>query len=580
MTEGQSMSGPGDFRKNFFKDVVDAATKEKHSGIAEVEKAYQDLEDAIYSNSDLSRGSTTSLPLPKIYIMWDEAHYLEKGLLRRESISGFSILEHGKKISFSFFVSLSGRIAPAAPPRSVDSSTRIHEGTLESVPPFTDLGFDQLMSGRQVGRIGAQTLADVTKLEYVVHMGRPLWGGRYDVGDKHVKNSIFDFAHEKLLCQKRWDFKGIKLSLQQTFACLSQRLALELDSRTRAALLEEKNLIENHMRVCLETGTGLDGLLTASSSEPILSEVSSLTTRWCKDNFSMAEALKMVLSYFPIRQEHHGALLVLVLFTIARDSAIPRDHEYSKDIFIVPVLSFFEQLFTEDISDMLPSRVGSAHESRTFKEEFSRASLHFNHCIKPQNTGALNRSTLLGFIARGAAIVHHAGVDMTIPFLFYDLELIKWNVGFILAKVDHQAMPRARLFDTMDPFVLGLFEDGEPTVPIIRIIFALGVPTEKAKLVRMPPYMQGDFTSYDFWCAGMSPEIVKPGVSATSWTWDALLAASCGRARDSDSQSAEGSACRRQQEPLVGMDKEHWNQFVDFTALDEGKAEDYLKDRH
>ncbi|KAG7441444.1 uncharacterized protein BT62DRAFT_937211 [Guyanagaster necrorhizus] len=75
---------------------------------------------------------------------------------------------------FSFFVSILGRISPPAQTRLVGSHQRIFEVTLRSVPPFTDLGFDHLMTGRQVGKIGAQTLAEVTELECVVHMGRPL----------------------------------------------------------------------------------------------------------------------------------------------------------------------------------------------------------------------------------------------------------------------------------------------------------------------------------------------------------------------------------------------------------------------
>ncbi|PBK71265.1 hypothetical protein ARMSODRAFT_1003086 [Armillaria solidipes] len=582
MTDGQSTSGPGDFRTDFFKDVVDATRKNKHApaiGATELEDAYQDLEDAICNDSDMSHRC-----MPKIYIMWDDAHYLGKGLcselhLQREPIC--SILERvlfilRRKNLFSFFVSTSGRPSPLVPTFHIHPSTVIMpELPPKSVPPFTDFGFDHLMAGRQVGMIGAQTLADVTKLEYVVHMGRPLWGGCYNVGSKDVKKNILGFAQTKLLGQRPEDATAWTSSPDQLFACLSQRLALELDSRTPADLLKEQNLVENHMRVCLKIGSGFEDPVTTSSSEPILSEASSLLTRLFKD-FSMPEALKKIFSEFPIKHERQGALLVLVMFTIARDSAIPRYHEWYTSIPIASVPSFFEQLFAEDISDMLPSRVARTHEPRSFKDVFSRANMHFNHCVKRHDAGMLTRSMLLGFIARGAAIVHQPAVDMIVPFLFYDLKLVKWNVGFILAKVDGGAVPRVKLFDTMDPFVLGLFEDGEPTVPIIRIIFALGVAKEKAKLVRMPYHVQDDVTSYDFWCAGMSPEILKPAATAP-WTWDELLAASCGWAKIYDVESEEKTAYRRQQNPLAVGDTEHWNQFMD-ARLGEMKAEDYLKD--
>lgn len=291
--------------------------------------------------------------------------------------------------------------------------------------------------------------------------------------------NILGFAQTKLLGQPSEDVTAWTFSTGQLFACLSQRLALELDSRTPADLLKEQNLIDNHMRVCLKVGSGFEDPVTTSSSEPILSEASSLYTRLSKD-FIVPDALKTIFSEFPIKHERQGVLLVLAMFTIARDLAIPRYHDWCTSIPIVPVASFFEQLFAEDISDMLPSR--GTHEPRSFKDVFSRANMHFNHCVKRHDAGMLTRSMLLGFIARGAAIVHQPAVDMIVPFLFYDLKLVKWNVGFILAKVDGGAVPRAGLFDTMDPFVLGLFEDGEPTVPIIRIVFALGVAKERGSL--------------------------------------------------------------------------------------------------
>ncbi|PBK83916.1 hypothetical protein ARMGADRAFT_1170298 [Armillaria gallica] len=590
MTDGQStVSGRGDFRTDFFKDVVDATRKNKHApaiGATELEDAYQDLEDAICdaicNDSDMSHRC-----MPKIYIMWDDAHYLGKGLcselhLQREPIC--SILERvlfilRRKNLFSFFVSTSGHPTPLVPTFHIHPSTVIMpEIPPKSVPPFTDFGFDHLMAGRQVGMIGAQTLVDVTKLEYVVHMGRPLWSVIYNVGSKNVKMNILGFAQTKLLDRRAEDvtaWTAWTFSPDQLFACLSQRLALELDSRTPADLLKEQNLVENHMRVCLKIGSGFEDPVTTSSSEPVLSEASSLYTRLSKD-FSMPDALKTIFSDFPIKHERQGALLVLAMFTVARDSAISRRHEWCTSIPIVPVASFFEQLFAEDISDMLPSRVTRTHEPRSFKDVFSRANMHFNHCVKRHDAGMLTRSMLLGFIARGAAIVHQPGVDIIVPFLFYDLKLVKWNVGFILAKVDGGAVPRAGLFDTMDPFVLGLFEDGEPTVPIIRIVFALGVAKEKGKLVRMPYHVQDDVTSYDFWCAGMLPEILKPAATAP-WTWDKLLAASCGWAKIYNAESEERTAYRRQQNPLGVGDAEHWSQFVD-AGLGEMKAEDYLKD--
>lgn len=53
--------------------------------------------------------------------------------------------------------------------------------------------------------------------------------------------------------------------------------------------------------------------------------------------------------------------------------------------------------------------------------------------------------------------------------------------------------------------------------------------------------MQGDVTSYDFWYAGISSEILKPAATATSWTWDALLAAEWNESRGLLRSFLEGS---------------------------------------
>ncbi|KAK0450322.1 uncharacterized protein EV420DRAFT_748676 [Desarmillaria tabescens] len=614
MTKGQSMSGPSNLRKTFYQEVVDAATKDTSTfggdskqspklGSDQLFYAYQCLQDTIYMDTGIvADGNWQPMEdrltnMPKIYIMWDEAHCLTEPFDPQTGLqSKFSVLRRvlrmlrGKAL-FSFFLSTTGRTSQFLSARPVDPSARIYEGSLALIPPFTDLGFDHFMAGHHLGSADAETLTDVTKFKYIVRMGRPLWGGRYEHGNEQVRDNIITFAQMKLANELPSRLRDTALNTAQTFACLAQRLALDITSTSFVDSVQEQDLVQNHMRVCLKIGAGFVDLLTTSSSEPILAEASSLTTR---DNklFNMPSALKMVLEGFSINQGDRGELLVLALFTMARDAAIPPSNTWATELPVIPVLNLLSYLFNDvifaSISSALPSRIIKEHSPLCFKNAFANAKLSFNHVIKPHQWKVLNRHLLLGFIARAAAILcanNQPGVDIVFPYLYYDDKLCVWNVGFILVQVKNDPTytnaPKANLFDLMDPFALGLFEKDQPTVPIIRMVFALAAPEASVTQVH---YGQGTtntgpvddrFTSYDFWCAGISPTCLKPVVDTAQCTWNALLHASYGWKKIYDTNwNADGQACRRQQNPLAAMHEDHRNQFMDYKPKQPAKAQE------
>ncbi len=409
------------------------------------------------------------------------------------------------------------------------------------------------------------------------------WGGRYEHGGMQVRDNIVEFAQMKLL-QRSPEKMLESLDDTQIFTCLAQRLALDITSTSYVASVQEQNLVQNYMRVCLKIGAGFEDLLTTSSSEPILSEASSLITRGYND-FDMSLALKKVLDGFSIFQGDRGELLVLALFTMARDATIPSvlSYPWTKKIPITHVLHLFSYLFTDDtyarIASAFPSRIVTGHSPLQFFIAFANAILSYNHVIKTHQWKILNRHLLLGFIARAAAILcanNQLGVDMVYPYLYYDDVLCVWNVGFILVQVKNDPSytdePKAKLFDLMDPFALGLFEKNQPTVPIIRMVFALAATKASVTQVLYGQdteetcSVEDRFTSYDFWCAGISPTCLKPVVAASQSTWEALLHASYGWNKIYDaSWNRAGQTCRRQQNPLAGMHEDHRNQFMDYN---------------
>jgi hypothetical protein len=121
--------------------------------------------------------SSASGTFVDIFIAFDEAHTLAEATTTVAKESFFIVLRRVLAVLkrcplYSFFLS-TGKITQFARPRGQDSSTRINRGDLKSPRPYIYLGFDQLMQERKVFDRW-KTLDDVTSLECIAHMGRPL----------------------------------------------------------------------------------------------------------------------------------------------------------------------------------------------------------------------------------------------------------------------------------------------------------------------------------------------------------------------------------------------------------------------
>jgi hypothetical protein len=93
--------------------------------------------------------------------------------------------------------------------------------------------------------------------------------------------------------------------------------------------MKEIELVEGHMRILLQLDAGFERLTTVSASEPLLSEAAY----WMMETdtmFRAAETLKSCLDLYDIQKGDRGELLVMLLFTLARDRAIGHPDEYSR----------------------------------------------------------------------------------------------------------------------------------------------------------------------------------------------------------------------------------------------------------
>jgi hypothetical protein len=82
----------------------------------------------------------------------------------------------------------------------------------------------------------------------------PRFPTRYDFGDDDVKNSIIEFAQEKLLCRKRSESRP--LNDAEKLACLGIRLGLDFRATSWSERQAEREQVERHMRLCLAATLG------------------------------------------------------------------------------------------------------------------------------------------------------------------------------------------------------------------------------------------------------------------------------------------------------------------------------------
>ncbi|KAH9051513.1 hypothetical protein EDB87DRAFT_1541276, partial [Lactarius vividus] len=196
MSEGQSMDSSRPKRVEFYHDVVSKASGEVRrkksksrknepgdkSKLVEKklgDKHDKDLIDAFETLRSRIKDDTMEEPLlPDVFVVFDEAHPLTTPFESEGTQSHFVELRRALRVFsdvslFTFFLSTTGKISQFSLPHSRDFSHRMNDGELKTPTPFIYLGFDQLMKNRRVFD-KYKILEDVTSLDCIAHMGRPL----------------------------------------------------------------------------------------------------------------------------------------------------------------------------------------------------------------------------------------------------------------------------------------------------------------------------------------------------------------------------------------------------------------------
>jgi hypothetical protein len=124
------------------------------------------------------------------------------------------------------------------------------------------------------------------------------------------------------------------------------------------------------------------------------------------------------------------------------------------------------------------------------------------------------------------------GFDSINVFLKDGTKLVRENAGLTFCQVKnddkYSTKPQPAVFAAMDPYDLEVLEEGDPAVPLIKIVFALAARIPSLNVVRRAPTKDYPAVVYEIWCAGLSPDILGPIIPQETGIWDSLLQASYG----------------------------------------------------
>jgi hypothetical protein len=391
------------------------------------------------------------------------------------------------------------------------------------------------------------------------------FGARFDAGDLGVQEDIIKFAAGKLL---NADTLVQPLTEDQALACLAQRLPIEFLSTNYVTRDVERKQVEGHMRVCLKIDAAFESMVTVSASEPILSEAAYFIM--ARPSFNAPVHLKSVLDGFSVHKGERGELVALLLLTLARDATVgPPGSDGRPNSRIFNMASFVSgHLFTASTSS--PGLdLASAKALKALRKDFPHAVMHFNHFIKLHDFKSVDMKSLLFRMTRGAGVLcanSQYAVDVIQTFLCSGTTLCLDNGGLILSQIkldsNYTHIPQWDLFSAMDLYNIGILKDGDPAVPVIRIIFSLAARTPGLTVVRHPPSSTYDAITYDIWCAGLSHDILGPVDKLYSHVWDALLQASYGWKELYKGSADKTGDLRRSMNPGAAMDAGHWSRWT------------------
>jgi hypothetical protein len=315
-----------------------------------------------------------------------------------------------------------------------------------------------------------------------------------------------------------------------SFACLSAWFPLEFNTSPIShvtALIQT----ERHMRLILQADAAFENVVTTVGSEPLLAEAASELFKQ-----SLANPVQHLAYHTDLRSVDRGrpGEMVAVLIVMQARDALQTAAAIERRS--VSVSNFMQALLPPSAFETLQSSLPTfwrEGELKTFEETFRDYAMWFNHIIRVGTGEMMKAEHLWKFVTRGAMIVcpvNYGGVDIVLPVCITEGNLSRDTVTAILIQVKTSDRFQCNIdnfcFDEMDPSSL-VFSEGQSPRPIIRVVFALGSHEAGILFRSLLPRglgsehdnsddldtdnnnFPGDFTSFDIWCAGLSPNTFK-----------------------------------------------------------------------
>ncbi|KAI9434407.1 hypothetical protein F5148DRAFT_998459 [Russula earlei] len=581
MTMGQSYRGTNVYRGSFYDDVIKMATEfaensenvgdkvELGRGRGRSVSARSDWREGLheagenlcrfideYKVLDFKEGPRR----PLVVLAFDEAHVLLDNPHEQKGWNLFSELHHIlRQIDdfpiFSVFISTSGRFHFSREIRS-DPSAWTRESNNPPLTLFSEISFDDVAYPALKDTV---TIHKVVKIDWISHLGRPLFGSYWDYSEYRNEVGIMDYAKQKLLCGPT----VLEDNPNGLLACLSVRFALAFNMDVSARDVNHVQ-VERHMRLRIAATVGLENLVTMAGSEPLLAEAAYDLMEETRMNAVCHLANHPNLNCIDRgrRGELVAALLIMQAFDVAR--AINRKRW-------VTVVDFMKALLPESnyeaLLRSLPTSWPENHKKQmTFEEIFKDYGLWFNHVIKIECKEMISTRHLWKFVTRGAMILcgtNQDGIDIVLPAFLTTRELGPNSMTVVVIQVKNANAYGPNLdeslFDAMDsvvksailstsPVDSSLDSDCEFTIqvsntnkrkptkpvgpsqpkkmkenvipapkvvnpelatedmkPVIRVVFALASPTSAVAFRKRPPTKNDfdGFTAFDIWLAGL-----------------------------------------------------------------------------
>ncbi|KAH9934115.1 hypothetical protein B0H21DRAFT_825752 [Amylocystis lapponica] len=171
-------------------------------------------------------------------------------------------------------LSTNSDLSKLSPPSFSHPSARVSAENIMLLPPWTESPFDAIEEGRPFVRENTVTLDQVSKVEFMINFGRPIWSSRWNSGDFRVQQSIIDFARLKLMGRKSHN-NNSQTKDDSKLAALCSRLMLHLEPWREQSRATDFRLVEGYMRIAFSVPKHCEYLRAGYPSEPILAEAAA-----------------------------------------------------------------------------------------------------------------------------------------------------------------------------------------------------------------------------------------------------------------------------------------------------------------